>query len=59
MCKFWKLGFNLRSLLEREDGQDLVEYSLVLALTVVGAISIMRTLGVSIVGYFTSISTQL
>jgi pilus assembly protein Flp/PilA len=42
-----------------EDGQDLVEYALVVALIALGATASMKTLATGIGAAFTRISTQL
>jgi Flp pilus assembly pilin Flp len=49
----------LKSLLEREDGQDLIEYSLIIALIVLVAVVTMGAVGTSIQGIWTNIAGQL
>jgi Flp pilus assembly pilin Flp len=43
----------------REEGQDLVEYALVLALITVGAVSILKGIDVKVVSTLTSINSAL
>jgi len=45
--------------LSREEGQDLVEYALVVALIALGATLAMDSLQAEIAAAFTSITTQL
>ena len=45
--------------LEREDGQALVEYALILSLVVVGAVVILGILGNKISGIFTQVSNDI
>ena len=47
----------LQNLLSREEGQDLVEYALVVAIIALGATASMRSLATAISGAFGSIST--
>jgi len=54
-----KLYLFVRSLLEREEGQDLVEYALVVALIAFGAILGMQGLASGINNAFTGISNTL
>ena len=49
----------LRQLLAREEGQDLVEYALVVALIAFGAIAGMQFLAVGINNAFSGIATTL
>jgi pilus assembly protein Flp/PilA len=44
----WKLYFALRSLIEREEGQDLVEYALIVALIALAATAGMTSLATAI-----------
>jgi pilus assembly protein Flp/PilA len=48
-----------QSLAIREDGQDLVEYALVIALVAFGATTAMRVMGAGIGHAFTNISSTL
>jgi pilus assembly protein Flp/PilA len=47
----------LQNLLNREEGQDLVEYALVVAIIALGATASMKALAASISTAFASIST--
>jgi pilus assembly protein Flp/PilA len=49
----------LQSLLRREDGQDLVEYALVVALIAFGAVAAMQGLATEINSAFNVISSDL
>lgn len=53
------LYFKFQAVLAQEDGQDLVEYALVVALIALGATVAMKGLGTEISAAFTSITTQL
>jgi pilus assembly protein Flp/PilA len=54
-----KLSANLQTLMLREEGQDLIEYALVVALIAFAATAGMSTLATDINGAFTSIGTKL
>ena len=54
-----KLYVRLQDLASREDGQDLVEYALVVALIAFGATAGMGKLATGINTAFTNITTQL
>lgn len=54
-----KMYVNLQSLMAREEGQDLVEYALVVALIAFGAVTAMKGLSTQINTAFNSISSQL
>jgi pilus assembly protein Flp/PilA len=54
-----KLYIKLQNLMAREDGQDLVEYALVVALIALAATAAMKTVGSDIETAFTNIGTQL
>ncbi len=54
-----KLYVKFQDLTNREEGQDLVEYALVVALIAFGAILGMKALATGINNAFTSISTTL
>lgn len=43
----------------REEGQDMIEYALLAALIAVACIVIMKAVGTSITGIFTSVTTAL
>ncbi len=49
----------LKTLVRREDGQDLVEYALVVALIALGAVAAMGTLASDINSAFTSVGSTL
>jgi pilus assembly protein Flp/PilA len=49
----------LRNRLDREDGQALVEYALILALIAVVSIAILTALGVNVSRVFNSVNTKL
>ncbi len=48
-----------RNRLDREDGQALVEYALILALIAVVSIAILTALGVNVSRVFNSVNTKL
>jgi len=54
-----KLYTNLQTLAVREEGQDLVEYALVVALIAFGAVAAMQGLSSEINTAFKQISSQL
>jgi pilus assembly protein Flp/PilA len=54
-----RLAVRLHALLAREDGQDLVEYALVVALVAFGATSALRLLGGGLNHAFSTISSTL
>lgn len=54
-----KMYVNLQALMAREEGQDLVEYALVVALIAFGAVTAMKGLSTQINTAFNSISSQL
>ena len=55
----YKLSANLQTLMMSEEGQDLVEYALLVALVSLGAVTSLSTLAVDIKSVFTSIGTRL
>jgi pilus assembly protein Flp/PilA len=55
----YKLSANLQALMVREEGQDLVEYALLVALVSLGAVTALSTLAVDINSVFTTIGTKL
>jgi pilus assembly protein Flp/PilA len=59
MLKLYIKMQNLKSYLVREEGQDLVEYALVVALIALAATAAMKTLGTDIAAAFTGIDTNL
>jgi pilus assembly protein Flp/PilA len=54
-----KLHFKIKDLLTREDGQDLVEYALVVAVIAFGAVTAMKGLSTEIKTAFSTISSDL
>ena len=56
---FIKLYVKFQELASREEGQDLVEYALVVALIAFGATAGMKSLATGINTAFTNISTAL
>jgi pilus assembly protein Flp/PilA len=54
-----KLLFAVRNLIEREEGQDLVEYALVVAIIAFGAVTAMKGLSAEINIAFKTISSSL
>lgn len=54
-----KLYIKMRYLLSQEEGQDLVEYALVVALIALAATAGMGSLATSLNGAFTSLGTTL
>lgn len=53
----WKILFALRTLIEREEGQDLVEYALIVALIALAATAGMDTLANAINAAFSNLGT--
>jgi pilus assembly protein Flp/PilA len=49
----------LQARLEREEGQALVEYALILALIAVLSIAVLQALGVNVSRIFEKVNTQL
>lgn len=54
-----KFVVKMQSLMNREEGQDLVEYALVVALVAFGATAALKTLGTGLNSAFSSISSTL
>ena len=54
-----KLFVKMQTLMVREEGQDLVEYALVVALVAFGATAALQTLGSGLNSAFTTISSTL
>jgi len=54
-----KLFVKMQTLMNREEGQDLVEYALVVALVAFGATAALKTLGGGLNSAFTNISSTL
>jgi pilus assembly protein Flp/PilA len=56
---FWKLYSRLQTLILQEEGQDLIEYALVVALIAFAAVTSMQTLATDINNVFLGIGTSL
>jgi pilus assembly protein Flp/PilA len=54
-----KLYVKIQNLMSREEGQDLVEYALVVALIAFGAVAGMKVLAGGVNNAFTTLSTTL
>ncbi len=54
-----KLSVKMQTLLMQEEGQDLIEYALVVALIAFAAVTAMKALAVDINAIFTGIGTAL
>ncbi len=59
MNKLMTLSVRIQTLLRREEGQDLIEYALVVALIAFAATAGMKTLATDINLAFTNIGTSL
>ena len=57
--QMWKLSIKIQNLLSREEGQDLIEYALVVALIAFAATAAMGTLASDINNAFINIGTKL
>jgi pilus assembly protein Flp/PilA len=55
----WKLYSRLQTLILQEEGQDLIEYALVVALIAFAAVTSMQTLATDINNVFLGIGTSL
>ena len=53
------LSVKLQSLLERQEGQDLIEYALVVSLIAFAAVASMRLVATDLNAAFASIASQL
>jgi pilus assembly protein Flp/PilA len=56
---YLKLLVKMQQLMNREEGQSLVEYGLIVALIAVVSIGIITTLGTNIQAKFTTISNAI
>jgi pilus assembly protein Flp/PilA len=56
---FLKLLVKVQNLLARDDGQDLVEYALLISLIALAAISGVKHVATALTGVFSTISTSL
>jgi len=54
-----KVLMKLQNSIAREEGQDLVEYALVVALVAFGATAALKTLGIGLNHAYTNISSTL
>ena len=54
-----KLCIKFQNLLSREEGQDLVEYGLIVALLSLAAVASLKTMSSTIASIFNTISTTL
>ena len=57
--QLWKLSIKIQSILNREEGQDLIEYALVVALIAFAATAAMGTLAGNINDAFVGIGSKL
>ena len=57
--KLWTLCIRMRDLMSSEDGQDLIEYALVVALIAFAATASMQTIAMDINNVFVSIDNNL
>ena len=55
----WKIYFAVQNLLEREEGQDLVEYALIIAIIALAATVAMHTLASTINSAFSQVASLL
>jgi pilus assembly protein Flp/PilA len=55
----WTIRFKLQSLAVNEDGQDLVEYALVIVLVSIAAVASLTSLDHKITGVFSAIGADL
>ena len=56
---FLKMYLKCQDLMNREEGQDLVEYALVIALVSIAAVASLTALATKIVAVFTTITGDL
>jgi pilus assembly protein Flp/PilA len=59
VLRIWELYSRMQGLLSEEDGQDLIEYALVVALVALGAVAGMRGLAGDINNAFGTIGNTL
>jgi pilus assembly protein Flp/PilA len=57
--KLWKLCIQIQDLIRNEDGQDLIEYALVVALIAFGAVAGMSSVAGGINNAFSNIANTL
>jgi Flp pilus assembly pilin Flp len=51
----WKIRSGLQTLFQREEGQDLVEYALVISLIATATVASLKAFSTTLVGYYQSI----
>jgi pilus assembly protein Flp/PilA len=56
---FWKIRSGFQSLFLREEGQDLVEYALVLVLVSIAAVASLNAMATKVTFVFNSITSHL
>jgi pilus assembly protein Flp/PilA len=59
LLKMYLKAQNLKDLMRDDEGQDLVEYALLIALLSLAAVATLSTLGNSIEGIFNNVSNKL
>jgi pilus assembly protein Flp/PilA len=59
MNKLWMLSLKIQDVLKNEEGQDLIEYALVVALVALAATAGMSALATGINTAFTNIANKL
>jgi pilus assembly protein Flp/PilA len=59
MSILYRVHFKLQDLLDREEGQDMVEYALVVALIAFGAVAGMKSLSTALNAAFGDVSSKL
>jgi pilus assembly protein Flp/PilA len=55
----WKIYFAFRALIEKEDGQDLVEYALIVALIALAATAGMKSLAEGVNSFYKLIAGNI
>lgn len=55
----WKIRFGLQSLIREEDGQDLVEYALLILICVLASVASVGSVATIVYSYFQYILTHL
>jgi pilus assembly protein Flp/PilA len=56
---FLMMYSKFQDLINREDGQDLVEYALVIAIVAIGAVAVLPALSTQLNSVFTTITNDL
>jgi pilus assembly protein Flp/PilA len=54
-----KMYIKFQDLMHNDEGQDLVEYALVIAIVAIGAVTVLPALSTKINSVFTTITTDL